>query len=211
MNELNSRSRFKENKKVSPKCSTVELNSWIKVAFLIIIGWILFKFKLVMFVTMYNLIYLFIEFLFTMGLIEHNALYNEYNQTYYFNDNELLNLFINYGVVFSIIGFIDKFFPGIYYIVFQYIEKLRNIIPTFPFSGLVRSILLIIELLFKVTWVFSGSVIRFVTSVFSFIFVLLYKIAVPIFNSLFKSLDIVNEKLDSASNRLDSSSRKMEK
>ncbi|MCM3163414.1 hypothetical protein [Metabacillus litoralis] len=213
MKETNGGTRFRENK--SQKIFNQPIREWntgIKVFFLIIIGWLLFKFKMLMFITIYELFFFIIEGLIKLGIVDQFVVYNLLPyQLNYVQDNALINLIINYGVVFSIIGFIDKFFPELYKIIFENIEKLRYLIPTFPFSGLIRFIFLILELVIKVTWIFSSSVIRFITSSFNLGFVFLYKISVPIFSSLFKSLDSFNDKLGSASNRMDSTSRKMEK
>jgi hypothetical protein len=194
------------------KVSFDEWNPAVKVAVLSVLGWFLYQFRLFILLFLLEIFTKSIELFVLIGVLDLQTQYSILSNLYYFTqDVETTNLIAKYGVIFSIIGFVDKFFPEFFPKVFQYFEKFIQMIPTFPFSGLIKLTAIFIGLLFKIIWIFSSSVIRFITSLFSFIFVVVYKFSVPLFKFTMGFLDYLNDLLDKASNKLDDTSKKLEK
>ncbi|WHY91640.1 hypothetical protein QNK12_29245 [Neobacillus cucumis] len=178
-----------------------------RVAVLIGLGWLIYKCRILLFLTLFALFSGLLELLSSLGFIGPQI----QDHVYFLQNAQATNLMSNYFVVFSITGFVDKFFPELFPGLFQYSEKVRTNIPSFPFSGLIKIVLIFVELLSKIIWIFSSSVIRFITSLFSFIFVIIYKFSIPIFSFIIRVLDSLNISLDKTTNKMYDKSKRIER
>lgn len=188
------------------------MNGAVRLVILIVIGWAVYQFRMTIFILLTLIFNSFVQFLGSFGVINQETFYLIMTkQNALFSDSQFVTLLVDYGALVSIIGFIDKFFSGFFPSVFIQMEKVRHLIPTFPFSGLIKIVLLIGEILFRIIWLFSSSVIQFVTSIFNFMFVLLYKLAIPLHRLTSRAVDNTHVTLGEASSKIDSTSKRWEK